>query len=501
MNGSGASRPPTRRLAALAAAGGALATSQALIVRELVSGLFGEEIVILLVNATLFAAISLGYWWAPRLTRTAVGPKLFVAGCLLHLSLPVLPRWGFALLDTTSAVVRLPFAVGLAACLLAPLATLLPRAVAEQEDRVAGMRWSYSAELAGFLGGLLVVHVSFGHPVVVLMTLHWILLGGVLALSMGRRPALAFAVPAALLLPSLPARAQAASTAVYRNVHGMKHADVVFSIDSPYQRVEVVDDGPGRRSLYLDGLENLNASDLALLNEYLAVIPARLMRPRRVLLVGNGTLSLVAPLLVLAEEVVTVELDPVVVETGRRFFSPDAGRGRAGWSLVETDGKAYLARSGETFDLIVFDVPSPLGFQEAFLHTREIYELARARLAPRGVVAVQLSGNRLGERGRSPSRVAASLAAVFEEVAVVESAIADRAFAYASPSLPFDVERVRDVMPPAETKLVVHSPTAVRRRIGDTRPLEVDSLDLVLRRGLERFFARQSAAGKRPRDE
>ncbi|MCW5837517.1 MAG: hypothetical protein KIS78_34310 [Labilithrix sp.] len=489
---------PVRSAATLVLAGAALATTQLLAVRELVSGLFGEEVVLLLVNVTLFAAISCGYWLAPRMRRLGRAAEIaFVVGCLLHLSLPVLPRLGFAWLAARrwNGAAPLAMAIGVAVALLAPLSTLLPRAVASYADPVEGMRRSYSAELAGFLLGLGLTHLCFGHGVEVLVALHWSLLALVAGLALGARAFAVVALPAALLWPSLPARAHAASNAVYREVHGMRSANVVFSVDSPYQRVEVVDSGPGRRSLYLDGLENLNANDLALLNEYLAVVPARIARPASTLVIGNGTLSLVAPLAALSNELLTVEIDPVVVAAGERFFSPGAGRANLAWRLVQDDGKSFLAGTSRSFDLIVIDVPSPLTFQEAFLHTREFYALVRSRLTPRGVVTVQLSGHRLGAIARSPSRVAAALAAELPDLMVVESGVADRAFAYASRELPFGADDVRAAAPPSETHLVVRDAEAVRARTRGAQPLDIDSLDLVLRRGFERLVDRRGSGG------
>jgi predicted membrane-bound spermidine synthase len=44
------------------------------------------------------------------------------------------------------------------------------------------------------------------------------------------------------------------------------------------------------------------------------------------------------------------------------------------------------------FDLIIMDIPSPLSIQEAILHTKEFYKLAKLRLTEKGVIAVKLSG-------------------------------------------------------------------------------------------------------------
>jgi hypothetical protein len=48
-------------------------------------------------------------------------------------------------------------------------------------------------------------------------------------------------------------------------------------MNSAYQRVELIKDEDGKLYLYLDGLLNLNASDLKGLNYYMAEIPAQLI--------------------------------------------------------------------------------------------------------------------------------------------------------------------------------------------------------------------------------
>ncbi|MBL8969924.1 MAG: hypothetical protein JNK56_05055, partial [Myxococcales bacterium] len=276
----------------------------------------------------------------------------------------------------------------------------------------------------------------------------------------------------------------------YRHKHRIAGAQVLWSVDSPYQRVEVVR-APGRgMMLYLDGLRDLDARDLDALNHYLARVPARLMRPAQALLLGNGTLSLVPELAALSGSLLTVEIDRAVVDAGVRFFTPAAPLAAlTNWSLIEADGKAFLAASARRFDLIVVDLPSPLTLGEAYLHTREFYALCRSRLRPGGVLAVQLSGG-LGGPTRTPARLVAGLRASFPDVAVLDSALADRAFAYASDALPFGEAALLAAAAPGEPRVTVLRGPALARRVAGALPLTLDDLDLVLRRGAERLRER-----------
>ena len=75
--------------------------------------------------------------------------------------------------------------------------------------------------------------------------------------------------------------------------------------------------------LYLDGLLNLNEGDLKYLNFYIARIPAELTRPKNALIIGNGTLSSAPVVYPFSKRLTSVELDPGVLNAGKRFFTSE----------------------------------------------------------------------------------------------------------------------------------------------------------------------------------
>jgi len=78
-----------------------------------------------------------------------------------------------------------------------------------------------------------------------------------------------------------------------------------------------------------------------------------------------------------------VELDPGVVELAQRYFGVKPG---PRLELVTLDGRVYIARSSESFDLILLDAYQ--GTLVPFhLVTREFFGILKRRLAPGGVVA------------------------------------------------------------------------------------------------------------------
>ena len=281
------------------------------------------------------------------------------------------------------------------------------------------------------------------------------------------------------------------STAMlYQYKHAIPEARVLYSVNSPYQKVEVIEDGNGERHLYLDGLKNLNSTYLEALNYYIAYLPAAVIQPEKTLLIGNGTLSSVPKVYPHSGSITSVELDDGVLEAGKQFFTkPEMLTGLDHWQLHIDDGKHFLRNTTELYDLVVVDVPAPFTIQEGYLHTVEFYRLVKEHLTNHGVIAVQLSG-KLQQDNRTPARVTAALRQVFPEVLVVNSQRAGRSFAYGSVVLPFSSEELRGKAQSFETNIAIIPPNQVGTYLTNAIPLSVNNMDLVLRLGWERFADR-----------
>jgi spermidine synthase len=341
------------------------------------------------------------------------------------------------------------------------------------------------------MSGFIIVAISWNQAFSFLMAPYWIIIGLILYLVLGR-PILtaSFAVLALIAIINLNKVDYHSTALLYQYKHHISGAKVLYSVNSPYQKVEVIENKRGKRYLYLDGLQNLNSTDLEGLNYYIAKIPAELIKPNKTLLIGNGTLSSVSKVYPHSGEVTSVELDGGVLEAGKRHFtSPKTLEGLDNWQLYVDDGKHFLRESDKLYDLIVVDVPSPLTIQEAYLHSKEFYQLVKQKLTEKGVLSVQLSGP-LQRNNRTPARVTAALQEVFPEVLVIHSKRADRGFAFASRVLPFTGGDVRRQARSYEKKIKVIPPSAVASYLKKAVPLSVNSMDLVLRRGWERFTDR-----------
>lgn len=151
-------------------------------------------------------------------------------------------------------------------------------------------------------------------------------------------------------------------------------------------------------------------------------LPYRLLEntPKKGLVVGAGTGNDVATMLDEGvADVTAVEIDPLLYELGRERH-PNKPYSDPRVRVVIDDGRAFLNRTKERYDLIVFGTMDSLTRLSAlsnvrldnFIYTRECFELARDRLAPGGGFVV-LFDSHVGDYIRE--RQVAMLTQVFGE--------------------------------------------------------------------------------------
>ena len=108
-----------------------------------------------------------------------------------------------------------------------------------------------------------------------------------------------------------------------------------------------------------------------------------------------------------------IELDPAVVEVGRRYFSLD----EPNINVIVGDGRYQLNRLGGRYDLITIDAYK-VPYIPWHLTTQQFFQETRARLTPDGVVAVNV-GRAPGDR-RLVDAMAATMLTVFSSVHAID---------------------------------------------------------------------------------
>jgi spermidine synthase len=196
---------------------------------------------------------------------------------------------------------------------------------------------------------------------------------------------------------------------------------VVYRKETRYHRLAVTDDGDSRylrfdssfqSGMYLGDPFRTRFAYTDYFDLGLAYRPGS----RRLLFIGLGGGS--APKRMWRDfpelDIQVAELDPDVVTVARRFFRlPDSPRLR----VTAEDGRRYLARHDERWDLIAIDAfySDAIPFH---LATREFLELARSRLAPGGVIVTNTIGALRGQGSQLFRSLYRTYGSVFPTVVV-----------------------------------------------------------------------------------
>jgi len=147
-----------------------------------------------------------------------------------------------------------------------------------------------------------------------------------------------------------------------------------------------------RAEANIDSIVNLKDPD-DMPAVYTQMMPVGLLYPettRRILMIGLGAGSISTYLARAMPDVHidVVELDPGVIASARKYFGlQETDRVR----IIESDGRVYLNRHRELYDLILLDAFRELGVPFHLL-TKEFYALVKEHLSPGGAVAANVTG-------------------------------------------------------------------------------------------------------------
>ncbi len=349
----------------------------------------------------VLVALSIGYWLGGRFADRR--PELrslclvVLAAAVLLAIVPLIARPFFDLsVDALDEVEAGAFVGSLAAVLFliaipvillgtcAPWALRLAVDDVEHAGRTAGRLYAISTvgSLTGTMMAALVLIPFAGTQRTFLIFA--LALGLVAAIGLGWRYAL---VPAAL------------AAAIALPVGTVKATDsgrVIYEDESEQQYIRVVDQDDGDRILELN--EGQAVHSILPARGYLTadywdsflVLPftARERPPRRVAILGNaaGTIARQYGRFWPRTEIDGVELDPDLTEVGYRYF--DMGSNER-LTVHDEDARPWLRSADGAFDLIVVDAYRQ-PYIPFYLVTKEFFELARDRLAPGGVVVVNV---------------------------------------------------------------------------------------------------------------
>jgi spermidine synthase len=191
-------------------------------------------------------------------------------------------------------------------------------------------------------------------------------------------------------------------------------ARVLFHREDAAATVTVVDTGTARNVL----VNGLHVSGTGAGNRipFVGVPTAFVPAPKRMLMVGLGAAEAAYGAQEQGLEVTVAELVPAMVEA-TRFTQPERPSLRdSGIRVILTDGRNFVLRTHEQFDVILVDISPPIfSSGAANLYSREFLELARGRLSEDGVMALWLPAVCFAD---DIWRVAAGFVSVFPEAII-----------------------------------------------------------------------------------
>jgi hypothetical protein len=193
---------------------------------------------------------------------------------------------------------------------------------------------------------------------------------------------------------------------------------IVFAEESPYNTVFVEQQG-GNTLLRLNdpkrGFHSVQLGQGMLTGAYYDVLylGPLLAQGRRVLVLGmgGGTTVRAYRRFYPGARVTAVEIDPVVVRVAHEYMGVERG---SDLDVRVEDARPFLKRGTEPFDVIEVDLFAGGPYAPFYCLTREFFEAVRARLAPTGLVSMNVYAPG-GDRTLAEA-VVATLAAVFPTV-------------------------------------------------------------------------------------
>ncbi len=170
---------------------------------------------------------------------------------------------------------------------------------------------------------------------------------------------------------------------------------IVFSENSPYQRIVVTHGKAGHR-LFLNGNLQFAQRDEYRYHEALVhPVMAAQGAPKKVAVLGGGDGMAVREILKYptVESITLVELDPNMTRLFTQNPTLAALNSNALTSpkvkVINTDAFKFLETTTETFDVIIVDFPDPSNFSIGKLYTTSFYALLDQRLSASGYAVVQ----------------------------------------------------------------------------------------------------------------
>jgi len=173
----------------------------------------------------------------------------------------------------------------------------------------------------------------------------------------------------------------------------LKVERILYQGKSPFQDILVFDSVNYGRVLVLDGVIQLTERDECAYQEMIVNLPMMSHpQPKNVLIIGGGDGGVLREVCRHegVESVVMCEIDEMVVELSKKYFSTSTATAYSDprLTLKFEDAAKFIKSYSNTFDVIITDSSDPVGPANT-LFTQEFYADLKRSLKPGGVLCCQ----------------------------------------------------------------------------------------------------------------
>jgi spermidine synthase len=217
------------------------------------------------------------------------------------------------------------------------------------------------------------------------------------------------------------------SIAAFAQFRGKDTPGQVYETESDYNYIEVLERPDGTRQLRLNDGQGVHSEyhptelfyagpwEQFLVGPFFNPAPFKPAQVERIAIVGlaAGTSARQATAVFGEIPIDGYEIDAKIVEVGREYF----GMTMPNLNVYITDGRWGLEHSSHQYTLIIVDAYRP-PYIPPQLTTREFFQIAADRLAPNGVLAINIG--RTGTDRRLINDLAATISTVFPSIHVMD---------------------------------------------------------------------------------
>jgi spermidine synthase len=197
--------------------------------------------------------------------------------------------------------------------------------------------------------------------------------------------------------------------------------NLIYSTDTIYSNITVTG-YENIRSFYINGLLSFSSHDRLTAEKVVHFPMLEHPLPKKILLIGGGATVLNEVLKYDIERVDYVELDPKIIELILKFADQEKVLKRRKVRLITNiDGRLFIKRTTSVYDVVILNLPEPHTTLLNRFYTVEFFKEAKHILTDNGILSFNLSSNPnyiSQEQKNLYLSLQKSLEEVFEEVLI-----------------------------------------------------------------------------------